>query len=91
MLYNELTMQHRDFLTIPQFADEIGLSRSQVFRIVKAGKIQAEKFGRVYLIPSEELHRLTGEKSAADQRLIGLGVKKVIKEYGEVIRDLGDK
>lgn len=84
-------MQRKEFYTIPEFAFEVGLSRSQVFRIVQAGKIKAERFGKLYLIPREELDRLTGDKSEADQKLIDSGVKRVMKEYGDVIRELGDK
>jgi len=84
-------MQPKEFFTVPEFAKEIGLSRSQVFRIVQSGKIKAEKFGKIYLIPAEELNRITGESSVRDQKLIAEGVNRVISEYGTVIKDLGDK
>lgn len=90
-LYDVFIMQRKEFLTIPEFAKEIGLSRSQVFRLVQSGKIKAERFGKLHLIPVEELNRITGEISVGDRKLIAEGVKKVMSDYGVVIRDLGDK
>jgi len=84
-------MQQKEFYTIPEFAREIGLSRSQVFRIVKKGEIRAQRFGKLYLIPKDELNRLTGDASQSDRDSIRDGVEKVLREYGEVIRELGDK
>lgn len=84
-------MQQEDYITVPEYAKRVGLSRSQVFRIVQSGEIRSRKFGRMYLIPVEELNKITGNFSAEDTDLVAKGVKKVISEYGEVIRDLGDK
>ncbi|OQA51993.1 MAG: Helix-turn-helix domain protein [candidate division WS2 bacterium ADurb.Bin280] len=90
-LYAVFIMQQKDFYTIPEFANEIGLSRSQVFRIVKKGEIKAQRFGKLYLIPKEELDHLTGDVTQNDRDSIKDGVEKVLEEYGEVIRELGDK
>jgi len=91
MLHNVNVMQHQDFITIPDFANRIGMSRSQIFRRVQKGLIEAQKIGHVYLIPIEELHKITGETSDRDRDLIIKGVKRTLRDYGSVIRDLGDE
>jgi len=84
-------MMNNKYVSIADFAKEIGLSRVQVFRRVKNGSIKAEQFGRAYLIPIEELQRITGDISDKDRELIVKGVKKTLKDYGSVIKDLGDE
>lgn len=84
-------MQPKNYLTIPEFAEKIGLSRSQVFRRVKAGLVKAEKAGKIHLIPIDELYKITGEVTQQDRHLIAHGVKKTLKDYGSVIKDLGDE
>jgi excisionase family DNA binding protein len=80
-------MQHINFVTIPQAAKIIGLSRSRVFRQVKAGLIPAEKVGRFYLISKGYLSGF--ELTRDDEKKITKAVKRTIKEYGEVLRRLG--
>ncbi len=83
-------MQHeKEFITIPDFALAIGMSRSQIFRRVKAGLIKSERFGKNYLIPIGELNKITGEISGNDKSLITKGVEKTLRDYGSVIKDLG--
>lgn len=67
------------------------MSRSQIFRRVQKGLIEAQKIGHIYLIPIEELQKITGEISDTDHQLIARGVKKTLKDYGSVIKDLGDE
>lgn len=83
--------QEKKYITIPEFAEKVGMSRTQIFRKVKAGLIPAERFGKTYLIPIEELFRVTGEISEKDKNLITKGVEKTLKDYGSVIKDLGDE
>ncbi|MCX6810091.1 MAG: excisionase family DNA-binding protein [Candidatus Berkelbacteria bacterium] len=84
-------MKQPEYITIADFANRIGLSRVQIFRRVKSGQIKAERFGRAYLIPIEELQKITGEISELDHGLINKGVKKTLKDYGSVIKDLGEE
>ena len=91
MLYYLTIMQPKKFYTIPEAAKKIGLSRSQVFRKVQAGQIPAQRFGKNYLIDSRALNFLTGEIDSHDIRSIEKAVRKTLKDYGEVIRDLGDQ
>lgn len=82
-------MQHKEYLTIPELAKIMGLSRSQVFRKVKAGLIPHQQVGRVYLIPREYADSILGQLTEGDQKQIEKAVKKVVHQYGEVIKKLG--
>lgn len=72
-------------------AGMMGLSRIQVFRLVKAGKIPAIKIGRNFAIKKTDLGVYGGEVSAKEKQNIASSVDKVIKEYGDVIKKLGEE
>ena len=84
-------MQHENFLTVPELAEKMGLSRSQVFRRVQAGLIPHQKAGRIYLIPKEYADTVLalGELTKKDQQQVEKAVKKVVHQYGDVIKKLG--
>jgi len=69
-----------NLISVRQTADQLGLSRVQVFNLIRAGKIPARKVGRNYVINQREL----------DDYLINRPVRRVVKEYGETLRRLGD-
>jgi len=72
-------------------AEMMGLSRVQIFRLVKAGKIPAIKIGRNYAIRKSDLGVYGGGVSAKEKKNIEKSVDKVIKEYGDVIKKLGEE
>ncbi len=83
-------MVNEKYITIPQLAKLIGLSRIEVYRKVRNGQIQAEKIGKMYVITDSEVAHILGEKtSAKDKSRIEKAVKKTVKDYGEVLRKLG--
>ena len=43
-----------NFLTIPEYAKRIGISRIAVFKQVKKGKIKAFRIGRNWIIPIDK-------------------------------------
>jgi len=78
------------FMTIPKFAEMLGLSRIAVYKKVKAGKIDAMKMGGIYFIPERYANDLLGrELTKKGKKSIERGVKRTIKEYGETLRLLG--
>jgi len=80
----------KDYLTVKELADLIGVSRVAVFNKIKLGKIKAERIGRNYIIYKENLpDMLNTSLSLADKEKIEKGVKKVLKDYGETIKMLG--
>jgi len=83
-------MKKSQYVTIPQLAKILGLSRVAVYRKVKKGQIKAVRIGRNYAIPKKYIMNILGKAlNQQDKRLIDDAVKKTVKEYGEVLRLLG--
>jgi len=81
---------NKNYFTVKELADLIGVSRVAVFNKIKLGKIKAEKIGRNYIIYKEDLpDMLNTSLSSADKEKIEKGVRKVLKDYGETIKMLG--
>jgi excisionase family DNA binding protein len=77
-------------LTIPEFADLLGISRIAVYKKVKAGKIPAEKIGRNYVITDKTVNQILGQTlSESKKKQIDLAVKKIVKQYGPLLKKLG--
>ncbi|PIQ86181.1 MAG: hypothetical protein COV74_05755 [Candidatus Omnitrophica bacterium CG11_big_fil_rev_8_21_14_0_20_45_26] len=98
------------YLSIPQAAKLMGLSRIAVYKQVTAGKIKAIRIGRNFAIlrsaiktPYTSRHIKSVTASALTQRpvlkLVSLerkralekGVRKVVGEYGETLKLLGNE
>ncbi len=83
-------MAKKEHLSIPELAKILGISRIAVYKRVKKGQIKAEKIGRNYAIPQKYVTTLLGkELNEEDKKNIDQAIKKTIKEYGEVLRMLG--
>jgi excisionase family DNA binding protein len=83
-------MTQKDFLTIKEVADLLGISRVAVFKKVKLGQIKAEKIGRNFAIQKSELSNILGQSlSQEEKKVIHEGVKKTIKEFGDTLEKLG--
>lgn len=83
-------MANEDFLSIPEMANLLGLSRIAVYRRVKKGQIKAIKIGRAYAIPCDQIANILGQKlSQSDRKQIDNAVKKTVEEYGHVLKLLG--
>jgi len=79
-----------EYITIPQLAQILGISRIAVYKKVKKGKIKAIKIGRNYLIPKKYILVILGKALGEEERRqIDKAIKKTVKEYGEVLRLLG--
>ena len=82
-------MKQQEFISIPKAAEILGLDRTHVFRLIKAGVIPAEKIGRNWAIALRDLGVFTDETTPKDKKLINETVHKVFHEYGDVIKKLG--
>lgn len=91
MLYADTKMQHKNYYTTTELGKIMGLNRSQVYRKIKSGEIPAVKAGRYNLVPRFYVDSLLGELEKDDKKRIQSAVNKTIKQYGEVIKMLGDK
>lgn len=84
-------MSNKEFLTTAELAKLLGISRVAVFKKIKKGEIKAEKIGRNFVIRKKDLGIILGSVlSKKDKTEIEKAVKKVVKEYGETLRLLGD-
>ncbi|MEW6171274.1 MAG: helix-turn-helix domain-containing protein [Candidatus Omnitrophota bacterium] len=80
----------REFVTIPQLAKIMGLSRIAVFKKVKQGEIKAMRVGRGYIISKEYVDRILGKSlTPSDKQKIDKAVRKTVKEYSETLKLLG--
>jgi len=82
-------MAEQKYITIPQLAKLLGLSRIEVYRKVRKGQIPAIRIGRNYAISDRDVAHILGkEMSRKDKNQISAAVKKVVKDYGEVLKRL---
>jgi len=76
------------YISIPELAKALGISRIAVYKKVKKGEIEAIRIGRNYAISIKEI---TGrELKAKDKAEIDKAVKRTVKEYGETLKLLGN-
>jgi len=89
-LYLQVTyMAKQKYITIPQLAKLLGLSRIEVYRKVRKGQIPAIRIGRNYAISDSDVAHILGEKmSSKNKRQVSLAVKRVVREYSEVLKRL---
>lgn len=80
----------KEFYSVKELADMLGISRIAVFKKVQSGEITAQKIGRSYLIKAADLPHILGRELSEDQKdEIAAAVKRIINEYGETLRLLG--
>lgn len=83
-------MKKDEYITIPQLAKLLGISRIAVFKKVKKGQIEAIRVGRNYAIPKKYIAGILGDAlKEEEKREIDTAVKRTVKEYGEVLKLLG--
>lgn len=81
----------KKYITTTEAGEILGLDRTQVFRLIKSGKIPADKIGGNYLILIDSLGVDTGKLTEKQKEMIEKSVKQVFKQYGEVIKKLGEE
>ena len=76
-------------VTIPQLAEMLGISRIAVYKKVKAGQIPAAKVGRVYVISDRTVNDVLQKAlRPRDKQRVDRVVKKVVRDYGDVLKRL---
>lgn len=85
-------IKNNKFFSTQEVADLLKISRIAVFNKIKNGKIKAKKVGRNYVIPAESLGEIFGEDLTDKTKdKLSSSVDKVIDDYGETIKLLGDE
>jgi len=87
---SEKRISRRRYFSIPDVAALLGLSRIAVYKKVKRGEIRAIKIGKAYGISSAYVAELLGKNvSQPKRKKIERAVKRVVREYGELLQLLG--
>ena len=83
-------MKNEKYITIPELANILGISRIAVYKKVKKGQIKAVKIGRNFAIPKRYLSNILGKSlNEDDKNKINRAIRRTVKEYGEVLKRLG--
>ena len=83
-------MNPKKYLSVPQVAKILGISRIAVFKRVQKGQIKAIRIGRQYAIPVQSLNNLLGRNlTESEKKQIEKTVRRAFDEYGETLRLLG--
>lgn len=91
MLRNkDFSEKNKKFFSTGELASMLGVSRIAVFKKIKSGAIRAEKTGRNYFIPREELDAIIGVFVPETKKMeIDASVEKTVREFGDALRRLG--
>lgn len=77
------------YITIPELAKILGVSRITIYKRVKKGQIPATKIGRTYVITDQTIADILGKKvTGRGKKRIDAAVHKTLREYGEVLKKL---
>ena len=83
-------MVNKTYVTIPELARLLGVSRITIYKRVKKGQIPAEKIGRTYVITDRTIADILGkEVTSRGKERIDAAVRKTVREYGAVLKQLG--
>ena len=82
----------KEFLSIPEAARLMGITRIALYKQVTGGKVKATRVGRNFVIARKDLSIFSeGTLNEETKKQIEAGVKKVVKQYGETLRLLGNE
>ncbi len=83
-------MADEKYLTIPELARLLGVSRIAIYNRVKKGQIPATRIGRTYVIKDQTISNILGKAvTRRGKQRIDAAVRKTVQEYGEVLKQLG--
>jgi excisionase family DNA binding protein len=83
-------MEKREYVTLPELAKILRISRIAVYKKVKKGQLPAQKVGKIYVIPKKYIDAILGKAlSDSEKKEIDTAVKKTVSDYGEVLKLLG--
>ena len=83
--------KEKDLISVAEAAKLMGLSRMHVIRKIKKGEIKAVRVGRAYAIDRNQLGGIFRRISEKERSKVDEAVEKVLRDYGEVIKKLGDE
>lgn len=82
---------NKKFLSTTEVAKLLNISRVSVFKKIKSGELKAEKIGRNYIVPIENVAPFLKEEiDESTRNKIVHSVDKVMEDFGETIKRLGN-
>lgn len=80
------------YMSISEVAAILGMSRTAVYKKIQRGDIKAIKIGKTLGIPRNSLANINNTViDPAKKKRIDRAVKKVVLEYGELLKKLGNE
>jgi excisionase family DNA binding protein len=85
-------MAQEKYITIPELAKLLGVSRIAIYKRVKKGEIPATKIGRMYVITDQTIADILGkEVTSKGKKRIDAAVRRTVREYGSVLKQLAQE
>jgi excisionase family DNA binding protein len=85
-------MTSEKYITIPELAKLLGVSRIAIYKRVKKGEIPATKIGRTYVITDRTIADILGkEVTKKGKERIDAAVRRTVREYGSVLKQLAQE
>ena len=81
----------KKLLSTSQVAEILGISRIAIHKKIKTGKLKATKVGRNYVVNYSDLPINEKPLTKEQKEVVHAVVNKVIDEYGETLRLLGEE
>ena len=80
----------KKYMTVPELARILGVSRITIYNRVMKGQIPAARIGKTYVITDQTVADILGNKlTDRGKARIDAAVHKTVREYGEVLKKLG--
>ena len=77
-------------LSLAEVAEMLHVSRQAILKMVKTGRLPAQKVGRSYIVSIEDAREATGDLISPQKRkILEEGVEKTVDEYKEALKKLG--
>lgn len=84
--------QDKQYFTVAELAGILGVTRSAVHKRIKSGEIKTTRLGKLHVISADSLpailRTVIGEERKEDIEAV---VKRVVKEYGQTLKLLGEE
>jgi excisionase family DNA binding protein len=85
-------MAYEKYITIPELAKLLGVSRIAIYKRVKKGQIPATKIGRTYVITDQTIADVLGKAvTRRGKEQIDAAVRRTVREYGAVLKQLAQE
>ncbi len=78
------------FYSVTEVAKKLGVSRPFVLKLIKTGRLPAQKVGATYAIAARVLPGIYRPISEAEKRKVEKAIDRAFEDYGEVIKRLGE-